>query len=64
MHSFLPVPPSSLQVTTEGGAAVITIERTANRTVAGLSQQPNGLVWNVTDKDLVSGLVSSWNKFW
>lgn len=52
---------SGMQVETVDGAAVITIERAANSTA--LSQQPDGVVWNVS-KDFKSGFVSSWNKFW
>ena len=46
------------QVTTKDGAAVITMERGQ---AAGLSQRPDGAVWNVT-KDFKSGFFSSWNK--
>lgn len=51
------------QVTTAGGAAVITIERTGAANASAPSQRPNGEVWMV-EKGLKSGLVSSFNKFW
>ena len=46
------------------GAAVITIESAAGQNVSAPSQQPDGTVWEVTDKEYKSGFVSSWNKFW
>ncbi|KAL4425109.1 hypothetical protein ABPG77_008214 [Micractinium sp. CCAP 211/92] len=47
------------QVTTSGGAAVITMEQGQDW---GAVQRDNGTVWNVT-KDYKSGFFSSWNKF-
>ena len=51
-------PAALLQVTTTGGAAVITMERSQ---ATGLVQHANGTVWNVT-KEYKSGFFSSWNK--
>lgn len=51
-------PPRHSQVTTTGGAAVITMDRGQ---ALGLVQHANGTVWNVT-KDYKSGFFSSWNK--
>lgn len=48
----------SEQVTTAGGAAVITMEKGA---ASGPVQRDNGTVWNVT-KDYKSSFFSSWNK--
>jgi hypothetical protein len=53
-----------VQVATVNGAAVITIESAAGQNVSAPSQQPDGTVWEVTDKEYKSGFVSSWNKFW
>ncbi len=50
--------PALIQVTTTGGAAVITMDRGQ---ASGLVQHANGTVWNVT-KDYKSGFFSSWNK--
>ncbi|PRW60711.1 glycoside hydrolase family 16 [Chlorella sorokiniana] len=47
------------QVTTTGGAAVITMDRGQ---ATGLVQHANGTIWNVT-KEYKSGFFSSWNKF-
>ncbi|KAL4430015.1 hypothetical protein ABPG77_004385 [Micractinium sp. CCAP 211/92] len=47
------------QVTTAGGAAVITME---NKTIDAPVQRIDGSVWNVT-KPYVSGFFDSWNKF-
>lgn len=47
------------QVTTQGGAAVFTMERGE---ASGPAQRDNGAVWNVT-KDFKSGFMSGWNKF-
>ncbi|EFN59204.1 hypothetical protein CHLNCDRAFT_138137 [Chlorella variabilis] len=51
------------QVTVEGGAAVITLERLpGNEAGTAPSQQPDGEVWQVSKK-YVSGMFNSWNKF-
>ena len=52
-----------MQVATVDGAAVITIESAAGQNVSAPRQQPDGTVWEVTDKEYKSGFVSSWNKF-
>jgi hypothetical protein len=56
------LPPIRPQVTTAEGAAVITIDKAGTSKASAPSQQPNGVVWNVS-KDYKSGMVSSWNKF-
>ncbi|KAL4437123.1 hypothetical protein ABPG75_004262 [Micractinium tetrahymenae] len=50
------------QVTTQDGAAVVTIDRTGDQNATALSQRPDGTVWNVSSA-YKSGLVTSWNKF-
>ena len=54
--------PVSLQATTASGAAVLTMERAGAQNASAPSQQPDGVVWNVTQA-FKSGFVSSWNKF-
>ena len=42
---------------------MISIEGVGPGGASAFSQQPGGVVWNVS-KDYKSGFVSSWNKFW
>jgi hypothetical protein len=51
-------------VTTEGGAAVITIDQVADGgSATALGQLAGGAVANVSSA-YKSGFVDSWNKFW
>lgn len=49
------------QVTTSNGSVVLTIEELLTQNATALSQQGDGVVWNVS-KDFRSGFVDSWNK--